>query len=208
MSMHRLIEITCDSHISYALSEHHLPLGFTPGERSDCNGCRDALSRLNGAALAFSHISKQQRSILNAVHEAGHAVLHILFGHVVNYAMVADDPDASGVIGSVNFDAYTTAYRLAITTWAGREAVLLQLDQWDALDDASRVDAAYAVRGDWEFLTGLGLGQLELEPSRVCAGELVAEHWPAVERVADALLARGRLTGDDITDVAGLTCNV
>jgi hypothetical protein len=201
--MHRLMDITCAIHIGYALTQHHLPLGFTLGEESDCGECRDALARLDGTALAFCHVSKQQRAVLNAIHEAAHAVLHVAFGHVVNFAMVAD-PDAAGVIGNVNFDAYDTAYNIAAASWAGHEAVLFQLDRWGALDDASRVDATYAVRGDREYMSGLGLDRGDLEACRVSAGNQVGDHWAAIERVADVLLARGRLTGDEIVEIAAI----
>jgi hypothetical protein len=204
--MFRLIDITCGSHIAYALSEHHLPLGFQLGEHSQCDDCRLALSSLNGTALAFSHLPRWQRAKLNAVHESGHAVLHVVFGHVVNFATVADDPDSAGVIGNVNFDAYTTADRMAATAWAGREAVLHQLDRWESLDDASLLDAAYGMRGDWALLTDLGMSHGELETSRASAADLVAEHGQAIDRVAAALLARGRLTGYEIAGLARIPC--
>lgn len=202
MTHFRLSAITCDHHVGYAMTEYHFPAGFSLGDESDCQDCRLALWRLNGTALAFSHLSKQQRATLNAVHEAGHAVLHVAFGHTVNFAMVADDPDQPGVIGNVNFDAYSTALRVAASTWAGREAVLRQLDRWRALDDASLVDAAYAMRGDWALLADLGLGEAQLEAARLTAVESVVEHWPSIERVADGLLACGQLTGDEVAALA------
>ena len=72
------------------------------------------------------------------------------------------------------------------------------------LDDAAIVDMAVCGIGDLQF-------GMHHEPERAVHAaamprvvETVAARWDAVERVADMLLARGRLSGAEIADLAGM----
>ncbi|GAA0529410.1 hypothetical protein GCM10010172_07610 [Paractinoplanes ferrugineus] len=98
----------------------------------------------------------------------------------------------------LNSDGYPAkalmAGAAAVERWATRWAY--------PLDDADRVDVASGACSDFEVAWTCGLSVADAGAALREADRDVAEHWPAVERVADALLAAGRLSGEEIAAIA------
>jgi ATP-dependent Zn protease len=144
---------------------------------------------------------------LTAFHEAGHAVMAELCGqHVTEVEIVGDDEHA-GSVRSLRFTeerpsehdpAIPTApdERRLLCTAAGMvaEALVSGRDGWDErcedLDAAVRL--AMRVVDDCENVVPF------LEIVREHTEELLRRNWPAVEALADALIERRRMTGEEV----------
>jgi hypothetical protein len=72
------------------------------------------------------------------------------------------------------------------------------------LNDAAEVDVAMSSRSDTACIRDNASGSGAMVEARVAADDLISDCWTSIERVADMLLARGRLSGDEIADLAGL----
>lgn len=195
----RLIDVLCDQHRDHILTNHiwpaDCPISGTFGNYLDCPDCG------NQTIPGHGHDNAEQA----AVHEAGHAVLYTLGGIAVDHARI--DPGHRNN-GKVEFSGTMDRDVLLTSTWGGVAATLHWLDQMRMLDDAGVVDMVATGYGDLRF--GLEyVSDLSAHVDGVAeASRLIANHWDAVERVADVLLARGYLTGEEIAAVAGLGCGV
>jgi hypothetical protein len=200
----RLIDVLCDNHISNIVDTGIWPAGF---EAYQCDDCVRVHGHLPPQRVQPITPGADLPSI-SAHHEAGHAVVHMLYGAEVVEVMLPDTctTDGGGTTHlSVPKRLAGSAGYLA-GTWAGSEAAIHYLDQVGLLDRAARIDVANTSVGDIADIRQHVTNPLVLETTRAMAIRLVAEHWSAIERVADALLDHGRLTGDEIAQIAGLGC--
>ncbi|BCY10960.1 hypothetical protein [Actinoplanes sp. L3-i22] len=92
-------------------------------------------------------------------------------------------------------------------TWEGVAAGACAVARWAARHGltapADRVDAASTGAGDFQLSHDHDVAKQDIARRMATADRLVVVHWPAIARVADALVTRGRLTGDEIAGLAG-----
>lgn len=138
--------------------------------------------------------------LLAPVHEAGHAVASTVLG--VPVAEVVLNGDGSGVC---HVDPATAAPRRAqlVVLLAGACAVGLAFpDHRDFAVAGGGSDFAQAER-----LVAEGWAEGDKRAVMVAgfdaAERLLADHWGAVEAVAEALAERGRLTGGEVARLVG-----
>ena len=190
----RLIDLLCDRHRQAVLDTCMWPADF---KLADCPQCSDD----NGEADIFPGVDARHEM---AVHEAGHAYAYLRFGIQLECVDLG---------GNDRFAAYTNAYGhdqsgLAGLTglWAGPVAVRAWLDRLGLLDDAAQVDVAMSARTDTRVIVEVAREQRLVIEARELAEQLAGRHLPSIERIADALLVHGRLSGDEIAALAELTC--
>lgn len=190
-----------------------------------CDGCRDAIldarvwlppSRCTECALLaerhhgesgpnLPHLDGREAA---AIHEAGHVVVGLACDYTIHYATLGPSGRAGS---SAHYQAQIFDYQVGSSghvvmalagSAAGRRWVLAQGCASDA-DMLEVVNTGLTDVGDmfergWVF---------EDVASRVPDADAVVDlHWHAIERVAAALLDHGRLTGDEIAQIAGLEC--
>lgn len=206
--MTRLIDLMCDHHRNLIITGRLWPVGYSPGNhRPGNNSCNDC--GIIGAAQPSGPIRARTPGVRqaedSAIHEAGHAIAYLAHGAVVDYAAL-EPGDENGSLAHISVgigDAYHTAVH-RIGLWAGQAASLRWLDARGLLDDAARIDVVWNAGLDSRDLWDCGVTPGVHDPARDDADQLIAEHWSAIERVAEKLLAHGQLTGDEIVDLAGL----
>jgi ATP-dependent Zn protease len=173
----------------------------------------------------------QKEAAKRAYHEAGHAVIARMLGLKVHYVTTLESAEAAlthcAAYQARNADQVT---RLAafmkdiIVALAGPQAQLKyrppknkQPYEWgDDLKNAqnSAIQAALMASGvdtllnpEGSFITvDLDADQAVcandmLQQARDAVRDLVAEHWPQIERVAAALLSHPILNGDDLDEL-------
>jgi Zn-dependent protease len=144
-------------------------------------------------------MNKREEKRRTAHHEAGHAVIACVFGVELKSATILVKPFSDGWAGgSVSFKGWREDWEAhappddagAIIGLAGPMAELRYAPRLRNRDGwgSDRRQAAELVGGD---------------PARIHAAEakardLVAQHWPAIQRVATALLDRSRLSREEI----------
>lgn len=149
---------------------------------------------------------------LTAFHEAGHAVMAELCGQRVTEVEIVGDDELTGSVRSLRFveedpavvDPHlptAPAERRLLCTVAGlvAEAMVSGRDGWDSSSEDldAAVGLALRVVGDCERVLPF------LEKVRDHAEDLLRRSWPAVETVAAELVARRRLTGDEVRRLLG-----
>lgn len=189
----RLIDFLCARHRRGILETRCWPADKC-GENTWCQNCS------NGRGLLLPHLDSREQL---AIHEAGHAVVHLLCGTVIDYAFIAEgDIAAMTNPGGVhlNSDGYPAkalmAGAAAVERWATRCAY--------PLDAADLVDIACAACTDFAIAWECGLSVEDAGAALREADGDVADHWSAIGRVAEALLAVGRLSGSEIASIAEL----
>lgn len=142
-----------------------------------------------------------------AYHEAAHAVMGELCGRRLTEVEIVGDDDHAGSVRWLRFaeerpsehePGLPTApiERQLLCTAAGMvaEAMVTGRDCWDEgsseLDEAVRL--AIQVVGDCERVLPY------LQEVREHTETLLVQHWPAVETLAEALLVRRRMTGEEV----------
>jgi len=140
-----------------------------------------------------------------AYHEAGHAVVAHTLGYGTPYVEIA--ADGSGYrAGSGAPGGRDVVEHMVLITMAGPIA------EARALRISRLVAWGWSASGDLPEAEGLitGLGGLDpwwnIYESQTAA--LVREHWPAVDRVARALLARRRLDAAALAELLGAATDV
>jgi len=124
-----------------------------------------------------------------AIHEAGHAVAHLLLGHHVLDTRIG--PGADGHMGSVSGDTRFTGVNTSVLpdmvgAAAGEAAVLHMLNR-QYQPNASTIAWATAEH-DRKYAANIAAGTtLPIGIETVLADRIVAEYWDAIDRVADAL---------------------
>jgi len=143
-----------------------------------------------------------------AIHEAGHAVAHLLLGHHVLDTRIG--PGADGHMGTISGNTRFTGLNASalpelVGTAAGETAVLHLLNrQWTPNADAI---ARATANHDRERATSITAGTtLPIGIETALATRIVADYWDAVENVADALRRSdiGRLDQFEILAAADL----
>lgn len=185
--MNRLIDLMCARHRDQVLETM-----LWAGDTADCYSCT------NRSAVALLPHLDQQRCI--AVHEAGHAVAYLIVGERVIGAYL--HPDGRG---GVNFVARQPQ---PAAVWAGPSALRHMLALSGPVSDTDLVDVAatggVGANSDAVQLRAMAGQGIDITAARDAADTLVADHWDAIDRVAGALLDRGRLAGAEVAAVAGL----
>jgi hypothetical protein len=191
----RLIDVMCFGHRALILGNRMWPAGFDLANCPNCTDDRDEANILPGIDPA------QEMSI----HEAGHAFAWLSLGVEVI------DVDLGG---NSRFRAYTNyrSYNLGsfpelIGLWAGAAATRNWIRRVGALTDAAEIDIAMTARSDIQLIIENCADPDAVAETRDLADRLVARHWGSIERIADALLVAGRLSGEAIAAIAQLPCN-
>lgn len=206
----RLIDHLCPRHADAALTRW--PIAGNLGDLFDvCDSCFDIAARLhpegNYVIRVLPDLDKRTYEYSDTIHESAHAVLGMLAGMTLNFAHIEPRTDGVRELGSyVNWADYRTPVdQWAAMCWAGQRAQMRWLLAEGLGTYANRIDVANMGWNDTKMVlesaTKHGL------PSDIgwdLCGQLLDEHWSTIERVADALLTVGRLSGDEIAAIAGL----
>lgn len=200
--MIRLIDIMCARHQQIVLEQRIWPIGYKPGDTTNCEDCR----RVEHPPAYVRPFPRFGQADNEAIHECGHVVVALAHGFVVNYVALESSGRGGSTAhwsGRTTEQASINSAEFAEVTAAGEAAVRQWLLREGEDTAANLVDAAFGGLLDAEDLAAMtwrGTSQDALASADV----LVAEHWPAIERVAEQLLSRGRLIGDEIADLAGM----
>ena len=151
------------------------------------------------------HVSDAIR--LTAFHEAGHAVMAELCGRQVTEVEIVGDPEHTGSVHSLAFppdpgegdtsdaDIEDIERRLKIIL-AGTvaEAMVTGREEWDETSEDLDAAVRLAMRlvDDCEGVLPL------LADTKADVEHNLRARWPAVEAVAEALIARKSLTGTEV----------
>jgi hypothetical protein len=189
--MTRLIDYLCDRHQQHILDTHTWPDDWRFG--AYCTNCGSA-----SQVLQLPHLDPNQQL---AIHEAGHAVAHLTVGTRLLYASLNADDFNGEVAGGVRFE--DGPYD-AVALMAGAAAVSHWARMFGPLSDADWVDVVFGASHDFRDAYNEGLTVAEAAGVGLRANILVSGRWDAIERVADMLLVRGRLSGAEIADLAGM----
>lgn len=196
----RLIDLMCERHRALILDARTWPADNPPGGicalRFPCPDCG------SGEPDLLPGLSLRRETV---VHEAGHAVAYLAQGATVRHAQVALH-DPHGYVEFAMPMEWKQGHRHVTAVLAGQAASRHWLDGMGMLDDAALVEVVYSSQADTASLGEAGIQADSIATALVAADALVTEHWPAIERVADALLARGRLDGAEIAALAGVGC--
>lgn len=158
-----------------------------------------------------------QRDVLRAVHEAAHAVSALADGGHVHYArimttaeMVAQEPSDQGVkSGDVRACNLIPSTACAVFLGAGERAEDRWLRENDLWTPALAAGVELGACSDRRVLlqmnphVGFGTGQDYIIVHDL-ADHFVGRYWVQILAVADELVSRLHLTGDEIADLAGL----
>jgi hypothetical protein len=133
-----------------------------------------------------------------AIHEAGHAVVALAFGHDVVLVTLGPSPDDARRLGlccSNRNDDAMGRFEAAVVALAGPLAEQIFAGhprdvRAMMLGSSWKTDRANAENHLRRSSMARTLGDAALEAAR-----LVMERWPAIVRVAEALLAQGELGG-------------
>ncbi len=200
----RLIDLMCDRHRDLILITRIWPEGYIAGNHNpgnnSCYDCGEVGRRQpTGKASLFPNLDDDETA---AIHEAGHVVVVAAAGFTpLSAALESSNREGSTAhfTASVPADMLSSVERFAITH-GGVSGLWHWLRREGAADAANLIDAVNSGCLDFRDLDGTAW-QGDARP-QVLADRLVAENWPAVERVADALLSRGRLDGAEIAAIA------
>jgi hypothetical protein len=145
-------------------------------------------------ALGFN---TEQWNTWVAVHEAGHAVSSLVIGHKVRHIELKRDWGGS-IKGGTTMTASTRDPRVMPTFHAGIEAQEIWMQQGQ-LWTPRRIDVSRAAAGhDLEVIQRFTPDRGEQQAHADAARGHVAGEWGLVQRMATALLERGRLSARDI----------
>lgn len=136
-----------------------------------------------------------------AVHEAGHCVARELLCGGVVFAEVGE---RNGTLGKVPDGTDQTAEGTAHTCIAGvaaGEAEGLFFGDIRGVGNEEHGDVAQLV--DWLFDAGMAENTIYevLIDARKDARKLIAAYFPAVESIADVLMAKGRIEGAEVASI-------
>jgi hypothetical protein len=142
-----------------------------------------------------------------AFHEAGHAVVAFFNGFRIDYATIRQNGDYHGMVmvkprGRLDLDSATPAMRQKVERWiifvlagdvAQRKFAPRSSRRWHTTSDrASAVDLALSVCGSGESATAY------LAWLQIVTRDIVDRRWPMIERVARELLAKEKITGEEV----------
>jgi ATP-dependent Zn protease len=160
-------------------------------------------------ALTATRSGHERR--LTAHHEAGHAVMAELCGEHVTAVEIVGDDDRSGSVRSLRFPpdpvdvvdpnlptAHIERRLLCLLAGPVAEEMAGGRDDWA---ERGGVELDEAVRLALKVVHDCHRVLPYLEEARTHVETLLAQHWDAVERVAEALVERGSLGGDEVRRV-------
>ncbi len=136
---------------------------------------------------------------VTAIHEAGHAVVALRLGLVFDHVTTVPD-DHAETDGALHWTELQSAGDLEIAATADAIVLLAGPFAEARLIDSTlhEVLAGDAAGEDREALATLGLDDDEFVAASRDALALVEQDWPAIERVADALLEYETLDFDEV----------
>jgi ATP-dependent Zn protease len=136
---------------------------------------------------------------ITAIHEAGHAVIALRLGLVFDHVTTIPD-DAAETDGALHWTDLQSAGDLEIAATADAIVLLAGPFAEARITDTTlhEVLAGDAAGEDREALATLGLDDDEFVAASRDALALVEQDWPAIERVADALLESDTLDFDEV----------
>lgn len=136
---------------------------------------------------------------VTAIHEAGHAVIALRLGLVFDHVTTVPDDDAE-TDGALHWTDLQSAGDLEIAPTADAVVLLAGPFAEARLVESTlhEVLAGEAAGEDREALATLGLDDDEFVAASRDALALVEQEWPAIERVADALLEYETLDFDEV----------
>jgi hypothetical protein len=136
---------------------------------------------------------------VTAIHEAGHAVVALRLGLVFDHVTTVPDDDAE-TDGALHWTELQSAGDLEIAAAADAIVLLAGPFAEARLTESTlhEVLAGDAAGEDREALATLGLDDEEFVAASRDALEFVEQDWPAIERVADALLECDTLDFDEV----------
>lgn len=182
----RLIDLLCPAHRAETLGTRCWPAAFP-----FCDDC----ATVNPVPPPLPGIDPAREM---AIHEAGHAVLFLDLGiHVIEVSAGAGHGYAA-FTNTVDYDQSNLPG--LIGRWAGQAATMHWLRETGQLDDAATVDLAAVSRSDTAAILTHGHTDLIFE-ARGIADRMSARRWPAIEAVAELLIARGSLTAAEVAAV-------
>lgn len=209
----RLIDHLCDRHTAAALTRW--PVAGDLGTLLDqCSACSDIAGRLHPTGSysirCLPTLDNRTYEHSDAIHEAAHAVLGLAAGMPLEYAMVEPRTDAIqvGARSHVRWGEYRTELtEWAAMVWAGQQAQRRWFTARGLDDDANMIDVSNQGAHDVKLILDAAAqhGVAEDIGWDLC-GERLDEHWPSIERVADSLVARGRLSGAELADLVAVPC--
>lgn len=141
--------------------------------------------------------SEREFAEITAFHEAGHAVVAVLTGHLLVAVAFGDDlARLSGWVelGSCSVDALD---RVA-TLWAGQQSQLRWLREAGRDTYENRCDVRGLARNDASRASAFRFGELA---GQLAAERLLESSWAAVTSVAHRLLTTRRLSGAQVTEL-------
>jgi hypothetical protein len=154
----------------------------------------------------LAHFSVDPSLLRTAFHEAGHAVAELVLGFEVDFATIQPTLELSGYV-QPRYPPDAPVRDRVVVLLAGREAEHRH-DPVLAFDELPRVDRLDLA--DVEFLLAVERAVLpkavtadQIERYRPAATRLVHRHWGWITRVAFALVAVRRLSGDEIVRLRG-----
>jgi ATP-dependent Zn protease len=136
---------------------------------------------------------------VTAIHEAGHAVVALRLGLVFDHVTTVPD-DHAETDGALHWTELQSAGDLEIAATADAIVLLAGPFAEARLIESTlhEVLAGDAAGEDREALATLGLDDDEFVAASRDALALVEQDWPAIERVADALLEYETLDFDEV----------
>lgn len=177
---------------------------------NSCEACGRAFAQLQHGVVirTWPTLPGDMVRRMNAVHEAGHAVLGVVTGQPLKRVVLAADPGVHPG-GLVEWDgSYTVLFEdYAGMCWAGQQAVLRWLGERELTTPENVLDARYAgfedvhqatelayrVTGDTAAAVEAVLGWRDLADGHL------ARHWAAVGVIASELLVHGQLSADHVS---------
>lgn len=191
--MLRLIDLVCDRHREQILATRVWPAGHVLGGPDGCASCA---ALFPPGATRFAALPDLDNRTVLAVHEAGHAVIHTALGTAVDFAEVGGE---RGTVKTMKIGHRVEA------VLAGAAAVQMLADRNGLTAQADLLDVTWTAQHDFQDLLDHSVSVSSIGIFLDDAACFVEAHWTAIERVADGLLRRGRLDGDEIAGLAGLT---
>lgn len=209
----RLIDHLCTTHAVQAQSRWPIAGGYSD-LLDDCHRCRDKAADLHPlgsySIRSLPDFDHRTYDLVTALHESAHAVLGLIAEMPLNYAEIRPRTDEIDTKpgGCVNWGEFLTPMdEWAAMVWAGQRAQMCWLTASGLDSAANRVDVTHIGCDDTRRVLQAASGHgLSDDLGWDLCGDRLEQYWPVIEWVADALLAAGRLTGDEIAAIAGLTC--
>ncbi len=202
----RTSDLLCTRHIEMILTSLVWPAGLTVGALSSCPGCRDVADQAPPGLYVPYDRREHDVRWATAVHEAGHAVAHLTFGHTIA-ALHVDPPDGDPWAGDHGRVVSQCPCKIRlicdpVTTWAGPIAHREALRRVGLLTPANIIGTARTADPDARAVASCRLSEAADRAAREHATRIVDQHWPGIERLAEAPADTGALSGEEATDLA------